>query len=113
MAIASRSPRARSRLWNGSGLILPTCSSSMSGSPGPFVAVPLAAMPESLVERELFGHERGAFTGADASRPGLLDRASGGTVFFDEVAEAPPAIQAKLLRVLDSGEYRAVGGGPE
>jgi DNA-binding NtrC family response regulator len=80
---------------------------------GPFVAVHLAAMPEGLVERELFGHERGAFTGADAGRPGLLDRASGGTIFFDEVAEAPPAIQAKLLRVLDSGEYRAVGGGSE
>ncbi|HWE38338.1 MAG TPA: sigma-54 dependent transcriptional regulator [Isosphaeraceae bacterium] len=79
----------------------------------PFVAVHLAAMPEGLVERELFGHEKGAYTGADAPRAGLLDRAGDGTVFFDEVAEAPAAIQAKLLRVLDGGEYRAVGGGAE
>jgi DNA-binding NtrC family response regulator len=79
----------------------------------PFVAVHLAALPEGLVERELFGHERGAFTGADSARPGLIDRAAGGTIFFDEIAEAPLAIQAKLLRVLDAGEYRSVGGGPE
>jgi two-component system nitrogen regulation response regulator GlnG len=79
----------------------------------PFVAVHLAAMPEGLVERELFGHEKGAYTGADAPRAGLLDRAADGTVFFDEVAEAPAAIQAKLLRVLDGGEYRPVGGGAE
>ncbi len=68
-------------------------------------------MPESLVERELFGHERGAFTGAESSSPGLLERAGRGTVFFDEIGEAPPSIQAKLLRVLDGGEYRPVGGG--
>jgi two-component system nitrogen regulation response regulator GlnG len=80
---------------------------------GPFVAVHLAALPEALVERELFGHERGAFTGADSASPGLLDRAGAGTVFFDEVAEAPPAVQAKLLRVLDGGEFRPVGGGSE
>lgn len=79
----------------------------------PLVPVHLAAMPEGLVERELFGHERGAYTGADAARPGLLDRAGGGTVFFDEVAESPPSIQAKLLRVLDGGGYTPVGGGPE
>jgi DNA-binding NtrC family response regulator len=79
----------------------------------PFVAVHLAAMPEGLVERELFGHEKGAYTGADTARMGLLDRAGRGTVFFDEVAEAPAPIQAKLLRVLDGGEYRPVGGGPE
>ena len=79
----------------------------------PLVSVHLAAMPEGLVERELFGHERGAYTGADAARAGLLDRAGEGTIFFDEVAEAPPSIQAKLLRVLDGGGYRPVGGGPE
>ncbi len=82
-------------------------------SKGPFVAVHLAAMPEGLVERELFGHEKGAFTGADASRSGLLDLAAGGTILFDEVAEAPLGIQAKLLRVLDGGGYRPVGGGAE
>jgi two-component system nitrogen regulation response regulator GlnG len=80
---------------------------------GPFVAVHLAAMPESLVERELFGHEKGAYTGAESARPGLIDLAKGGTIFFDEIAEAPLSIQAKLLRVLDGGEYRAVGGGQE
>lgn len=80
---------------------------------GPFVPVHLAALPEALVERELFGHERGAFTGAEGSVPGLLDRARGGTAFFDEVAEAPAGVQAKLLRVLDGGEYRPVGGGAE
>ena len=79
----------------------------------PLITVHLAALPEGLVEGELFGHERGAYTGADTARPGLLDRAAGGTVFFDEVAEAPPSIQAKLLRVLDGGGYRPVGGGPE
>ena len=79
----------------------------------PFVPVHLAALPEALVERELFGHERGAFTGAESSAPGLLDRADAGTIFFDEVAEAPPAVQAKLLRVLDGGEYRPVGGGQD
>ncbi len=79
----------------------------------PLIPVHLAALPEGLVEGELFGHERGAYTGADAARPGLLDRAGGGTVFFDEVAEAPPSVQAKLLRVLDGGGYRPVGGGPE
>ncbi len=78
----------------------------------PFEAIHLAAMPESLVERELFGHERGAFTGAESASPGLLDRAGHGTVFFDEIGEAPASIQAKLLRVLDGGEYRPVGGGP-
>ncbi len=79
----------------------------------PFVPVHLAALPESLIERELFGHEKGAFTGADLSRDGLLDRAGRGTIFFDEVGEAPLSFQAKLLRVLDGGEYRAVGGGAE
>lgn len=79
----------------------------------PFVKVNCAAIPESLFESELFGHERGAFTGAEESKPGLLDRAGSGTIFFDEVAEAPPSIQAKLLRVLDGGEYRPVGGSLE
>jgi two-component system nitrogen regulation response regulator GlnG len=79
----------------------------------PFVAVHLVAMPESLVERELFGHERGAYTGAEQARPGLFDLAEDGTIFFDEVAEAPASIQAKLLRVLDGGDYRPVGGGTE
>ena len=79
----------------------------------PFVPIHLAALPESLIERELFGHERGAFTGADHSQPGLLERAGEGTLFLDEITEATPAVQSKLLRVLDAGDYRRVGGGIE
>jgi len=77
---------------------------------GPFVAVNCAAVVESLAESELFGHERGAFTGASERRTGCFERAHGGTLFLDEVGDAPPAFQAKLLRVLDRGEFYRVGG---
>jgi two-component system nitrogen regulation response regulator GlnG len=79
-------------------------------SGGPFVAVNIAALSPSLVESELFGHVRGAFTGADQDRIGLLVQANGGTLFLDEAAEIPPAVQVKLLRVLDQGEVVPVGG---
>jgi two-component system response regulator HydG len=79
---------------------------------GAFVAVNCAAIPESILEAELFGHERGAFTGAVTKREGRFARARGGTLFLDEIGELTPAVQVKLLRVLQEGEYEPVGGNP-
>jgi two-component system nitrogen regulation response regulator GlnG len=77
---------------------------------GPFVAINMAAIPRELIESELFGHERGAFTGATSRGMGRFEQAKGGTLFLDEIGDMPPEAQTRLLRVLQEGEYTAVGG---
>ena len=76
---------------------------------GPFVAINCAALPDQLLESELFGHERGAFTGAVATKPGRIEQANGGVLFLDEVGEMAPTVQAKLLRVLEEREFMRLG----
>lgn len=85
----------------------------MSGRSGPLVAVNCAAIPADLLESELFGHEKGAFTGATDRRPGRVEQAQGGTLFLDEIGDMPPALQAKLLRVLETRRVQRLGGREE
>jgi two-component system nitrogen regulation response regulator GlnG len=77
---------------------------------GPFVAINMAAIPRELIESELFGHERGAFTGAHSRNAGRFEQANGGTLFLDEIGDMPPEAQTRLLRVLQEGEFTSVGG---
>src|SRR5437660_2439407 len=79
---------------------------------GPFVAINMAAIPRDLVESELFGHEKGAFTGANTRSAGRFEQAEGGTLFLDEIGDMPMEAQTRLLRVLQQGEYTTVGGRP-
>ncbi|MGM0594431.1 MAG: sigma 54-interacting transcriptional regulator, partial [Pseudomonadota bacterium] len=76
---------------------------------GPFIKLNCAALPDNLLESELFGHEKGAFTGASSQRKGRFEQADGGTIFLDEIGEISPAFQAKLLRVLQEGEFERIG----
>ena len=89
--------------------VLASTLHALSGRSGPLSSVNCAALSEGLLESELFGHEKGAFTGAVAVKQGLLEAAAGGTVFLDEVGEMPPAVQAKLLRAVESREIRRIG----
>jgi len=93
----------------GKDLLARAAHALSSRAAGPYVALNMSAIPENLAEAELFGHEKGAFTGADQARDGFFAEAEGGTLFLDELGLLPPALQPKLLRVLQDGEYIPVG----
>ncbi len=97
----------------GKELAARTVHSLSARSAGPFIAVNSAAIPEGITESELFGHERGSFTGATSPRPGYFELADGGTLFLDEISEMPSALQPKLLRVVEDGRVRRVGARTE
>ncbi|MCO1601783.1 sigma-54-dependent transcriptional regulator [Desulfosporosinus nitroreducens] len=94
----------------GKELIAHTIHKNSHRSIGPFIPIDCASLPENLLESELFGYERGAFTGANRTKEGLFELASGGTLFLDEIGELSLALQAKLLRALEEKEFRRVGG---
>ncbi len=94
---------------SGKELVARAVHSHSQRSRGPFIPINCGALPEHILENELFGHEKGAFTGADSTSQGLFEAAKGGTIFLDEISETSPAMQVKLLRVLQEGEVRRLG----
>ena len=100
----------RGETGTGKGLVARLLHDASARASAPFAHVDCAALAPSVIESELFGHERGAFTGADACRAGRLEAAAGGTLFLDEIAELEPRLQAKLLRALQDRAFERVGG---
>lgn len=100
----------RGESGTGKELVAKAIHYSSDRANGPFIAVSCAALPETLLESELFGHEKNAFTGATTQKPGRFELAHKGTLFLDEIAEVPPNIQVKLLRVLQEREFERLGG---
>jgi transcriptional regulator with GAF, ATPase, and Fis domain len=94
----------------GKGMVARAIHKRSKRSAKPFIAINCGAIPENLLESELFGHVKGAFTGATASKPGKFEIADGGTVFLDEIGDMSPDLQVKVLKVLEEGEFEAVGG---
>jgi two-component system, NtrC family, response regulator AtoC len=94
----------------GKELVAQTIHMSSAVADGPFLAINCGAIPHELIESELFGHERGSFSGAERLHRGMFERASGGTLFLDEITEMPASAQVKLLRVLETGQFQRVGG---
>ena len=103
----ARSPASRAPARSSSRA---RCTATARARPKPFIAINTAAIPKDLLESELFGHERGAFTGAQTMRRGRFEQAEGGTLFLDEIGDMPPDLQTRLLRVLSDGEFYRVGG---
>ncbi|NKI34842.1 nitrogen regulation protein NR(I) [Wenzhouxiangella sp. XN79A] len=110
LAGSSLSVLLRGESGSGKERIARALHASSPRAGGPFVALNVAALPADLLESELFGHEKGAFSGAEAARAGYFEQADGGTLFLDEIGEMPTALQSRLLRVLDDGVFYRLGG---